>query len=111
MSGIPGVIVSQLEEKWRTKKLVESTVDLLLDLSYANRILHTDVIHRVSTNVDNHVDNVENLLDTGGQAFLYVVSTLHSGLYEACQRTFVSVAPDVKNGGGLLGRSIVERNF
>ena len=44
------------------------------------------------------MDNVENPLDTGGRAFLYTVSTLHSGLYKACQRTFVSAAPDVKNG-------------
>ena len=57
------------------------------------------------------VDNVENPLDTGGRAFLYTVSTLHSGLYKACQRTFVSAAPDVKNGGGFLGRPTIERNF
>ena len=107
----PDVIVPQLEEKWRTKKFVESAVDFLLDLSYVNWILHIGVIHRVLTDVDNHVDNVENPLDTGGRAFLYTVSTLHSGLYKACQRTFVSAAPDVKNGGGFLGRPTIERNF
>ncbi len=56
------------------------------------------------------MDNVENPLDTGGRAFLYTVSTLHSGLYKACQRTFVSAAPDVKMRV-VLGRPTIERNF